>query len=326
MNKIVLIYDGDAIAYRAAAIIEERKVEVLHVPTALTRQFKTRTEFKEQLLAKGKEFDPEIYKFKDILIPQDKVNAFHIMKNQIRSINEKLFADEYYIALSGKSNFRDNLELPEKYKGHRESMIRPTHLKECKNYLWKSHPSILAQNEEADDVVIYKGYEFLSKGQTPIIVGMDKDSYAYGGLTLFDFTKEQPQTESVPLGLGYLEYTGKKYTGRGFIWFAFQWLVGDVTDHYCPYKLSGAYFGAASAYKLIKDCKSEQEVLDLVIKQYKKWYPGEFKYTAWDGTEVISDAKKMLQLYFKCARMKETHDDDLNLDRFLNRYGVKYED
>jgi hypothetical protein len=324
-SKVILLYDGDALAYRAAAVVEERKVEVTHVPTSLVRTFKTRTEFKDILKAKDKEFDPEIYKFKDILIPQDKVNALAILKNQIKAINSQLFADEYVIALSGKSNFRDNLELPEKYKGNREAMIRPTHLKECKNYLWKSHPSILAQNEEADDVVIYKGYEYLAQGHTPIIVGMDKDSYAYGGLTLFDFTKERPEPDYIQPGLGYLEHTGKKHTGRGFKWFAFQWLVGDTTDHYCPYRLAGAYFGAASAFKLIKDCQSEQEVLDLVIKKYKEWYPAEFTYKAWDGTDVVSDAKKMLQLYFRCARMKETHDDDQDLDKFLNRYGVKYE-
>ncbi len=229
------------------------------------------------------------------------------------------------IALSGKSNFRDNLELPEKYKGNRENMIRPTHLKDSKHYLWKSHPSLLAENEEADDVVIYKGYEYLALGYTPIIVGMDKDSYAYGGLTLFDFTKDKPVPDYIDYGVGYVEYTGKKYTGRGFKWFIFQWLVGDVTDNYCPYKLSGAYFGQATAFKLINDIKSEQDLLQCVINRYKEWYPEDFKYTAWDGTEVQANAKSMLQLYFRCARMKTTHDDDLDLDKFLNKYGVKYE-
>lgn len=322
MKPTIVIWDGDILAYRACAAIEERTVEVTHVPTGKTKIFKNRTECKDRLKALDKEFDPVVYKFKDIQTPEPVSHANHIMKTQLEKVNDLLFADEYLICLSGKSNHRDLLPLPSKYKGNREDMLRPVHLKEGKMYLYKNHPSLIAQHREADDDLIIKGYEYLNKGYNVILASQDKDSRAYSGLTLYDFTLENPVLETMP-EFGYLEDTGKKIWGAGFLWFAHQFLNGDTADNYKPSELSRKRFGEKSSYALLKDAKDEKEALEIVINQYKNWYGNGVQYVDCFGETRFVDHKFLLQLYFRCCRMMTTEDDDLDLGKFLNKYGIK---
>lgn len=321
MSKTIVIFDGDTLAYRASAAIETRTIEVKHEPTGKCKVFKNRTEFKEHMLSAEKEITPE-YTIEDKQESEPLVNCLHILKSQIQNITQDLFADEYLVCLSGKKNFRDTLPLPTKYKGARASLMRPIHLRDAKGYLYKNHPSLLANEREADDDLLVKGYEYLNKGYTVILAGCDKDSYSASGLSLYDFTKDNPQVELVPYGVGYLKDTGKKITGRGFMWLAYQWVLGDLTDCFCPYELANVRFGAKSAYKLLKDLTTEKEIIEAVINQYKKWYATPFEYTAWNGDIIQGDYKQQMQLYLKCAKMMTTEDDDLDLSKFLNKYGV----
>lgn len=321
MSKTIVIYDGDTLSYRASAAIEARTVEATHIPTGKVKVFNTRTELKKSLLAKQKEYNPELFSFKDIQTPEPKVNAFSIMKNQIERINSDLFADEYLICLSGKKNFRDSLALPSKYKGNRSGTIRPIYLKECKEFLYKNHPSLLAVERESDDDIIIKGYEYLDKGYTVILAGQDKDAHAYSGLTLYDYTQACPELILIPK-FGYLENTGKKITGKGFLWCCFQILNGDKTDNFKPCELANVTFGDISAYNLLKDCKDEKEALEVIVNKYKEWYPSDFQYTAWNGEIIQANYKTILDLYFKCARMKTTEDDALDSEVFFKEHGV----
>jgi hypothetical protein len=319
--KTIVIFDGDTLAYRASAAIDNRSILALH-KSGVSRTFKNKTELKELLKSKNKLHTLDDYSISELQDPEDKINAFHIMKLQIQKVTAGLFADEYIVAISGRNNFRDNLPFPEKYKGNRLDLIRPVHLKACKEYLWKQHPSIVANSYEADDVLVFKGYEYLNKGYTVILASQDKDAWAYSGLHLYDFTKEDPELELIPEGLGYLKDTGDNIIGRGLIWYAYQCVLGDKTDNMWPYKLAGARFGKKAAYKLLKDCKTEKEALELVVRQYKKWYPEVFNYTAWDGEVHCADAAYMLCQYHRGVRMKSTEDDTLDAYQFYQMYGV----
>jgi hypothetical protein len=322
MSKIITIYDSDAIAYCAAAVVDKRLVEVKHLPSGRTKEFNTRTEFKEVLKNKGMEFVKENYEFTDKLVPGELSKCIKIMKNQIEKINSDLFADEMLMCIQGLTNLRDDLPLPSKYKGSRIGTLRPTWLREAKTYLYKNYPSIVAKNRECDDDVIIQGYKYLGKGYTPILISVDKDSAAYSGLSLYDYTQDNPEVRLVP-DFGSLWQTDKEVKGEGFIWFCFQFLNGDPSDDYKPCELANVRFGKQAAYKILSTCKTHQEALQAVIDQYRVWYPSEFTYTAWDGSMHIADYRRMLQLYFCCARMMTTEDDMLNLDKFLNNYGIK---
>lgn len=324
MNKSIVIIDGDILAFRASAAIEKRKVEVTHNKSGKTKVFKTRTEFKEFLSSKELPFVKEDYSFKDTQEAEEPVNAFSIIKNQVKNIVDALWVDEYLVCLSGKNNFRDSLPLPSKYKGKRTEMLRPLHLTACKMYLYKNHPAVAAINREADDDLSIYGYDYLSKGYTVYIATIDKDAYASSGLIIYDFTKDSPIPFKVPQfgEIHYCEKT-KKVKGSGFLWFCFQWILGDSTDNFNPAELAKIKFGEKSALKLLQNCKDEKEALQVCMDKYKEWYPDPLTYFAWDGNKQGADYKTVAQLYFKCCRMMESESDDLDLSKFLNKYGVE---
>jgi hypothetical protein len=322
MSKVIILYDGDILAYRASAAIDGRSVLVKHNKTKRTKEFKNKTEFYELCKEKNLEIDKDDYTIIDQQNPEPIATACSIIKNQIERINADLFADEYLVCISGKSNFRDNLPLPSKYKGGRSETLRPVHLKECKKYLWKSHPSLIAKDREADDDLIIKGYEYLSKGYQVIIAGIDKDSWSSSGLSLYNYTEEAPKLELLP-DFGYLTDTGKKIIGRGFLWLMFQQVLGDKTDSFNPAEIAGVKYGDKSAYKLLKDTTTKQEALQLVVDQYKKWYPNEVTYTDWTGKKQTKDYRAIFQMYFSCARMMQHEHDKLNAENFCKQHGVK---
>ena len=316
-----MIYDSDALAYRAAAVVDQRSVKITHKQSGKSRVFKNRTEHKEGLLLKGKPFDKNDWLFEDKVQPGELSHCLKILKNQIENINDRLFADEYLMCIQGKTNFRDRLPLPSQYKGSRVDLARPTHLKEAKMYLYKNHPSLVAKDRECDDDVIIQGYLYLSKGYTPILVSQDKDAFAYSELNLYDFTQEDPKIRLIPF-FGSLWDTGKKITGEGFLWFCMQLLNGDSTDNYKPCELAGVKFGEASAFKILKNCTNEKDALNVVINKYKEWYPEPFEYKDWTGTIQKADYKFLLDLYFKCARMMKHEKDKLDSVKFLDQYGI----
>ena len=321
MAKPILIFDGDALAFRASAAVDNRSVLVKHLPSQRTKVFKNRTEFKESLVLKGMEFKPELYEFTDQQNAESLINVCRILKNQVASINHSLGASEYLICLSGKTNFRDDLPLPSKYKGQREGLMRPVHLKAAKAFLWKNHPSLLAENREADDDLIIKGYEYLEKGYVPILVSQDKDAYSASSLTLYDFTADKPEIDLVP-DFGFLMDTGKKVTGRGFIWLMAQMLMGDVADNWKPSEIAGKKYGGKTALKALVNCTTHTAALEKVIHQYKTWYPEPVTYVAWDGNTYTKDYKQIFQMYFYCARMMQNETDKLDAVEFCSKYNV----
>lgn len=324
MDKTALLIDGDILCFRAAAVIEKRTVMITDLETGEKKEYNTRTEFKDLLKKEGIEFDKARYEFKDVQTPEPPQNAFHIIKNQILKMESDLWPDVVKVFISGKDNFRDTLELPEKYKGQRSDMLRPIHLRECKKYVWKNTDCTVSDNAEADDYLIFRGYEYLNKGYNVIVATNDKDAHAYSGLNIYDFTQPSPELKLIPdFGSIWERPSDKEIKGEGFLWFCFQWLNGDPVDNYKPCQLAGVKFGKKSAYNLLVDAKTKQEALRIVIDQYKKWYPKEFEYTAWDGRVIKSDYKHMLQLFLKCAKMKTSRNDGLDLDKFLKKQGVE---
>ena len=319
MSRIIAIYDGDILAFRASAAIEKRTVKVTHISSNKSKVFDTRTQFKDFLKDKGKDYIKEDYTFEDLQEAEPIANCLSILKNQIERINSDLFVDEYIIGVGGKDNFRDSLPLPKKYKGNREGGLKPVHLDAAKKYLIKYHNAVVVNKHEVDDFLIYKGYEYLAKGYTPIIVGIDKDSYSASGLSLYDFTKDVPEVELIP-SFGSLWDTGDKITGRGFIWLCQQLLNGDSTDNFKPSELAKVKFGEKSAYKLLKDTTTQQEALSVVLEQYKKWYPEPVTYLDYSGVEHTKDYLEIFDLYYRCARMMQHENDTLDSKEFIDKY------
>lgn len=324
-KKRMIIFDCDIICYRASAVVEKRTIKVTHIKSNKVKEFNTRTEFKEYLKDLKYEYVSDDYEIVDIQTPEDIKVALAIVKNQIDDIISRTWADETLFYISGKNNFRDSLPLPTKYKGTRENTIRPILLPDVRQYVVDKYKAKIINDMEVDDMVIISGYEYLKKGYDVTIITNDKDSKAYSGLKIFDFTKGEDAREEVlpQFGKLWIDEKTKKPKGNGFIWFCFQWVNGDITDCFKPSELSGDKFGDMSSYNLLKDCKDEKEAIEAVIGQYKKWYPKQFAYDDWQGKKHKVTYKHMLDLYFKCCRMKETTDDTLDYNKFVKKYGVK---
>lgn len=325
-QKTIAIYDADILSYRASAAIEQRTIEVLHKKSKRTKDFKHRTEFKEYLADKDLEYVEDDYIITDKQEAEDISHALQIMKSQIQRINEELKVDEHLLFISGKTNFRDSLPLPTKYKSNRSELLRPIHLTESKNYLINVQKAQVVELAEPDDRIIQVGYEYKAKGYKVILCSSDKDSFAYSGLHLYDFTKENPNVVLIP-ELGYLQPDSKgKIRGMGFLWFCLQFLVGDATDGFKPTELCKVKFGEKSAYKLLKDCQNEREALEVCLQKYQEWYPDTTVFTDWSGIEQRMNYIQIMDMYFKCCRMLSTFEDDLDVIKFFAKYDIKLGD
>lgn len=321
MSKVVALIDLDTPVYKAAAAVEERGIIVTHSPTGIQKSFSTRTEFKDLLKSKDKIDKLSEYEIEDTQEAEPVENACHILNNHIKFILDSFWCDEVVYMMSGKTNFRNDLPLPTKYKSNRTA-LRPLLLKQVQTFAWKKYNAVVTQNEEPDDMQVWMGYEILKRGDTPVIVTGDKDSKAYSGLSLFNPDKPEEGVIVIP-DLGSIwEDEKSKVRALGMKQYALQQLIGDTIDGFKPTELCGVKFGEKSALKLLEPCKTEKEVLEVVVNKFQEWYPEAFEYTAWNGDTIKSDWKHMLNLYYCCCRMKETKDDPLIAYDFYKRYGV----
>ena len=324
MSKVIALIDLDTPVYKAAAAVEERGIIVTHSPTGVQKSFSTRTEFKDLLKSKDKIDKLSEYEIEDTQEAEPVEHAFHILNNHIKFILDSFWCDEVVYMISGKTNFRSDLPLPTKYKSNRVG-LKPLLLKQVQTYAWKKYKAIVSDGDECDDMQIYMGYEILKRGDIPVVCSIDKDSKAYSGLSLFNPDKPELGVQVIPeLGNIWVDESDE-VRAMGMMQYGLQQLIGDTIDGFKPTELCNKRFGAKSALKILKDCKTEKEVLEVIVSKYKEWYPESFEYTAWNGAKIESDWKHMLNLYHACCRMKETKDDPLIAYDFYKRYGVTLE-
>ena len=327
VGKINVFVDGDLIAYRCAAAAEKRTVDVTHIPSGKSKEFKTRTEFKKFLKEQGREFEEDKYSFKDIQTPE----SFVVLKKSIDAIIKKIksftFADCIEIYIGGGENFRHKLPLPTMYKSNRDDMIRPILLLKAREYLVKEYGASTVVGEETDDVVSWRAYESTAEGNESIIVTADKDANQSWGCSVLNWTADKWELVDIDL-IGSLEKIAIKtakatrydYKGTGLKFLAFQLLAGDDADAYWGYKLSKLTYGKANAYKALQDADTVEKIVDVVISEYKRLYPEPITYTDCHGLEQTMNYYDLLKMYWVCACMKRHKSDELDFDKFLQKY------
>lgn len=319
MTNRVLILDGDSIAYRCSAAGEQRSVLVKHTPSGIEKSFKHRTAFKEHMSAKGKEIT-EDYLISDVQEPEPLSFVLSTIKNHIARVVEEVKPSELIIFAGEENNFRKELPLPSGYKNNRKG-LRPLHLEEAKSYLRKKYGARKAFGYEVDDACSIAAYDAIEEGKEAVMYFYEKDQYQLDGVTLLYDEDSGFRYEKVPeIGSLRMEKTAVKGLGLKFL--AYQWVCSDPVDTYCAYELSNAKFGAKSAYNLLKDCSTAQEILIAVATQFKKFYPQEVDYTDCLGNEQTKDWKQIMQMYYECARMMRNHYDGLLCSELFNKYGV----
>lgn len=306
----IALFDMDLVAYRAAAVIETRTVEVIHKKTSTKKVFNTRTEFKEFLQKQNRAYNPDSYIFNDIQTVEKESHAYQIVKKQIATISEELEAEYVECFVGGKNNFRLDLELPVLYKGSRKDMVRPLLLEKTKEYALGKYAGGLIENIEVDDHVCIRFHELTAAGHDVIICTLDKDQWGCVGTVYYDWTKEEPEVIRVPV-FGYLEHIKEKnkVLGLGLNFYCYQMLKGDTSDNYSPSDLHDKRFGDVSIVKYLNKAKNANDLFQAVEDKYKEWFPEPITYLTHKGIEVTKDYKEILHLYHQCVYMLRKQND-----------------
>jgi len=198
-------------------------------------------------------------------------------------------------------NYRMGVAFSDPYKGTRKE-DKPPFFYELKAAMQSKLGCILAQGEEADDLLGHEVYrrnqELAEQGVELgssmhkelcnfVLVSGDKDLKTKSGM---HYTPRDQQLRWVtPLGHLELKYKKDSTTvsdlkGDGLKFFYAQMIMGDTIDNYkgIPRK------GAAFAYQILNDCKSEKELYMAVLQAYKdKYGDAEHVVQNYRGTEAF---------------------------------------
>ncbi len=322
MTERVLIIDADLIAYQYAAANEKRTVNVKHLKSGKEKIFKTRTELKTLLKEKNIEFKPEDYEIEDVQTAASIRFALRNVKSVIQRLTDHTWADRVELYLGTGKTFRHALSLPTPYKDNRDDLIKPLQLVDVRRYMQVKHRAQLIKGIETDDMITIRAYEELAKGNYPIICSADKDAQQSQGVEVLNFGQEQWQGKVIPT-VGSLWKEKTSYKGDGLKFLALQVLSGDSADTYKGYQLSNVSYGPAKAMKALEKGNTEKEILEVLISEFKRLYPEPFEYVDCHGVQHSDvDWFDMLQMYWTCAYMKRSIDDDSSFIQFAAERGV----
>ena len=153
---------------------------------------------------------------------------------------------DYRGFLTGPNNYRKEIAKTAPYKGNRTG-DEPIHFDILREYLQTAWGFEEVEGQEADDAIGIAAYEFDSVDDY-LIMTLDKDLDMIRGWH-YNFAKND-------------KYLIEEY--EGIINFYRQILTGDRVDNIIGLK----GIGPKKADKILKDCKTEQELYDAVLKAY----------------------------------------------------------
>lgn len=318
--KTIAVIDGDIIAYRCAAANEQRSIKATHKITKQEIICPHKTAFKSQI---KDVFSEDEFDILEVQTPEDIFLATEAIDTTIESIKNACAADEVEIYISGKDNFRDKLPLPTKYKGNR-SGTKPIQLVECRKYLTNTKKAVVVDYEEVDDMLARRCYEGLNTKVKTIACTLDGDQNGVAGW-MYNWTKQTEPTFIKGLGEIFLTKENKDFDGYGRKFFYAQWLLGDAVDCFKPCEIAKKKFGVVAMYKLLSDCKTDKECVQVVYNQYKSWYPKEVTYIAWDGVEHTKSTVDIMDMYAACAHMRRFKGDVFDTKKLLKQLRINDE-
>lgn len=344
-DDVVLLIDGDWLAFSTSSKEMERFVEFDH--NGVTHKFfGCFTEMRKFCERVGIEYEPSKGLKKQYNHPKALEFAKSSCKKKIRNAIQATGATKVVIFCGSTGNHRDSLPLPKlddnhffNYKGQREPEWIPETLKPLKKWLMENWLSHWAVGEETDDCITITKKSLDIRGIKCFIRGVDKDfnGEKIGGLYIIGHQDEPKYFEDTPENrLGWVEATkteggGEKLKGHGDMFLVAQILTVDDADNYSAkkaLKVLGTLktFSNTKCEKYLSQFKSERELWQGAVDHFKKYLPESFTYTDCFGNRVESDPIDFLNLYYKCAKMREykEHIPDVIEDR-LKPLGVDFE-
>lgn len=204
--------DADSIAYRAAAAAEKR---IWLVFAEEDGDFLASFRYKKEAVEWADMMGIVAPHFQLAKEPEPVENALSNIKHIVKGIVDKLKPTNYNLILSGDTNYRDELATIKPYKGNRENIERPYHLKACRQFMVDNYRAEIVEGYEADDEVAMRQI-----GDDTCIVTIDKDLKMVPGW-FYDWVKDEK--------MYITEEEGAKF-------FYTQMLTGDSVDNIsgCP--------------------------------------------------------------------------------------------
>lgn len=173
--------------------------------------------------------------------PNDRV-CYHLTEFLQDVVYRILKCDDYKAWITGKNNFRYEVAKHVPYKDNRKNAAKPPHYDVLREHLVKLGAEV-TDGDEADDAVARESVK--------------------GGCWIVHVDKDLDQLE----GWHYNPVKDERYyisKFDGLKNFYKQMLTGDRTDN-----IEGVRgIGPVKANKLLKDCKTEQELYEVVCKVY----------------------------------------------------------
>lgn len=354
------VIDIDGIIFKVAAVSESRSIEVTNLKTNEVLEFNNRTEFwgrsrtsigkssylagiNAELAENGlEEYTKEDFSIEDVAKPNISLSTTkEYVQKYIKSVLTFCGCTNYILLVGGDTNFRDDLNLPVKYKANRKNMLKPTNLDALRSWAKTLDNVYISEDMEGDDVLSvygFRGYcDYLKTGKFSYMVSTnDKDAMHTPSL-LFDWTKEESEfvrpyyymVPSVSDDVGDLEITKHSLKGYSLKFLAYQLTVGDDSDGYSAYKYlnfpKGTY-GNQKFYNDFNDLESPEDILEKIIEVYGRFFPeGLVQFEKPCGEVVKISWQEWLNTQFLCAYMKRSMKDSMDIYKLYEKFNVELE-
>ena len=313
------IFDFDVIAFRAAAAGETRSIKAYHPITGDEFTTNTRTSLYGHwskkdggLLAEfnrtnGTDYKADELVITDIQTPEPIANILHTTKMMVESVLYYLKTNKFNGYLGKGDSFRVERSTLLKYKGSRDGLLRPLLLGGVRDYIIKKYGADVVEGLESDDWLCIDAYRDKSK----VCVTNDKDARGTACLVYNPFdTNEQKIIDCDGFGYLYLNSKGE-VKGTGRLWLYQQLCSLDAADNYKANCFSDVAWGEKSAYKALKDCKTDKEAFTAVRDIFMTLYPEPKTVVGWRGDEILIDWKYVVNEMFDMCRMKRTPTEEI---------------
>lgn len=326
-------FDLDCIKYAAASVGEDRTVLITHKASGRTKTVGTRTEWYGHWKNKNGGILADINKnrtspfawdefdYQDIQTAQPIENVLHSAKLMVEKAVEASKADSVNYYIGKGESFRVELSTLLKYKGQRQTMLRPLALDEVSDYLTRRFKAEVVEHYEVDDVVVINSYG----SNNDFILGLDKDFYGSGS-DFFNINK--PEEGIIKTNCFGSLYKNSKGDVKGFgrMFKLFQVCSLDSSDNYAANCFSDVRWGEKSAYDALKDCKNDKELLQAAVDIFKHLYPEPKTVEGWRGDKFEIDWLYVMQECMNMAHLlRKKPQDFINIREVLDSLGVDYE-
>jgi len=246
---VIVHLDGDVLVYRAGFAAE-------HTIWRLewgeySREFESRALLNAFLEEEG------IGKLECVITSrveaEPEAHALFNARSMVRTVEEKLEADDLILYLSGPTNYRTTIATIKPYKGNRDPDHKPVHAAAIKAMYRREFNVKTSDGQEADDDIAIAHYAaWLRNPYDSVISTIDKDLDMLPGLH-YNFVKGETY---------YIEPL------EGLRNFYAQMIKGDTVDNIPG--VSG--MGPAKAEKVLADCKDEWSMYQAVRALYVQGY------------------------------------------------------